>query len=420
MQALTEAFKVFNETTRNLERAHRELQRRVQQVDAELEKKNVELATANRELQAKIAELDRTQSYLSNLIDSMSSGLIGVDQQGMVTKTNRATRELTGWEDVDVLGRHWEEMFAPASRESLRSDPRGQTTWQDVEVDLLGRDEKQIPVRASSAPVVDEYGETQGLIVTFIDLSNVRLLEERVRRADRLAALGELAAGVAHELRNPLTTLRGFVQILPEEHGDPEFVQDFSTNVLREIDRLTGLTEDLLTLARPPRLNYEQVDAAELIEEILVFLDGKFTGKNLRLEKKFGNNTVAIPMDRDRVKQVLLNLLLNAIDACAEEGTISVRLGVRKEELNEKGGEEPFAVIEIGDTGCGIAREDLDRLFDPFFTTKDHGTGLGLAVSHRIVEEHRGFLRAESQLGQGTTFTLWLPLKADYKVELVR
>lgn len=409
VRTLAEAFTLFNETTQRLEKAHRELEKRVQQVDAELERKNRELAQANRDLQAKIAELDRMRSYLNNLIDSMGSGLVSMDCEGRITTFNKAAQQLTGWDEAKVLGGQWGSLVAPDNRGDLAAFIESRTPEHNLDLHLLDRQGKKIPVRGTTAPILDENGEPLGVILTFIDQSSVRLLEERVRRAGRLAALGELAAGVAHEMRNPLTTIRGFIQIYPDESGDPEFRKEFGANVLREIDRLTKLTEDLLNLAKPIDMNPEPVDGGELLQEVASFLGEKLERNRVDSVVEIPSPSLIVPMDRDRIKQVLLNLVFNALEAMPGGGRLRLALRSVQERLESGAREDRFALFEVADTGQGIPPEDQERVFDPFYTTKHSGTGLGLAVSHRIVEEHRGFLRVESAVGRGTTFSLLLP-----------
>ncbi len=413
IQKLSEAFALFSETTQKLEIAHRELERRVQLVDAELERKNRELARANQDLQAKIAELDRMRAYLDNLIDSMGSGLICIDRQGRVTTMNRAAQQLTGWREEQVRDKNWQPLIAPESREAAGSLVVGLAVRQNVDLALLGKAGNRIPVRGTTAPIVDENGDPQGMILSFIDQSNVRLLEERVRRSGRLAALGELAAGMAHEMRNPLATIRGFIQIFPDESGDPEFRREFSVNVLREIDRLTRLTDDLLNLAKPSGMVLQPVDGGQLLAEVHLFLKEKLQKHGIETRLDLPKAPLNIPMDRNRIKQVLLNLILNAIEAMPSGGRLGLSLRPGREHLESSDREDPFAVYEVADSGIGIPADKLERIFDPFFTTKDSGTGLGLSVSHQIVEEHRGFLRVESAPGRGATFSLLLPLSRD-------
>jgi PAS domain S-box-containing protein len=417
LQTLTEAFRIFNETTQQLEKAHRELEKRVQQVDAELERKNRQLAGTNNELQIKISELDRMRRYLNNLIDSMGSGLICIDENGRMTAFNRAAQQLTGWSEAEALSRDWKDKVSDESRQMLQSIFQEKNVRQNLDFYLLARSGDRVAVRGTTAPIVDENDCFQGTILTFIDQSGVKLLEERVRRAGRLAALGELAAGVAHEMRNPLTTIRGFIQIFPSESEDPEFRKEFASNVLREIDRLKKLTDDLLNLARPTHLELQATDARRLLEESTAFIAESSRERGVELQVEVPDRPVLVAMDRDRIKQVLLNLLINAVEAMPEGGRL--KAGVKKSRVRLDSGdrEDPYIVFSVQDTGGGIPKSQLERLFDPFFTTKEMGTGLGLAVSYRIAEEHDGFLQVESEVGQGSTFRLLLPVNQDSRIK---
>ena len=226
-----------------------------------------------------------------------------------------------------------------------------------------------------------------------------------------MTALGELAAGVAHEMRNPLTTVRGYLQILPSMKNNPEFLEEFTANVIREIDRLASLTDDMLDMAKPISHDLETYDLSDVACEVIRFLEDRFETAGVRVDIHRESQGGPVQIDRDRLKQVFINLLLNATEALQPSGgNIEVRLSRSSERLAR--GEEirPFAVCRIKDDGPGIPADRLDRLFDPFFTTKPHGTGLGLAVSNRIVEEHGGFLRVESEEGQGAEFSLFLPI----------
>jgi signal transduction histidine kinase len=235
-------------------------------------------------------------------------------------------------------------------------------------------------------------------------------LEEKVRRANRLTALGELAAGVAHEMRNPLATMRGFLQLLPSEYEDPEFREECSTRLIREIDRLARLTESLLELSRPIRPDEMQMDLAELVNEVLNEQKEGLLTENVEVQSTL-SQVPLLPLDRDRIKQVLLNLVLNARQAMHHEPKI---LEIELKTCQEPWGNEDtlslLATLSVRDNGKGIESRHLDNIFDPFFTTRDEGTGLGLALCHRIVEDHGGVIRVSSNPGKGSSFTLYFPI----------
>ena len=230
-----------------------------------------------------------------------------------------------------------------------------------------------------------------------------------IRRADRLASLGTLIASLAHEIRNPLVSIKTFTQLLPERIEDEEFRNYFLKVASGEIDRLTGLINELLGFARPsePRLEGEDINA--LIDKMEVLVATEARKKDVTLHKKYAENLPQVRIDAEQIKQVLLNILLNAIQAIRGEGKIWIETRVVQVPLVEK--PEPFIQIEVRDTGAGIPQENLERIFDPFFSTRPEGSGLGLAISHQIIHDHRGFITVESEVGKGSSFKIHLPLK---------
>jgi signal transduction histidine kinase len=408
-QLLSRHFEVFNETTNKLVAAHQVLQRYIQALMSELELKNQELERVNRELATKVDETERVREFLDRVIDSMHTGLVAVDQYCRLTRMNRAARLMLGW--GDTLPEKFDGLLAEGVQNPILMVQDSDSESREGEIRLCTASSETVLVRYSAVPIRqdihnDESGD--GFLFMFEDLSRLVLLEEKVRRSDRLAALGELAAGVAHETRNPLATIRGFLQLLPSEYEDPDFRQECSTRVIGEIDRLARLTDDLLELARPIRPEQCETDLHELIGEVLDELGELFSQNGVAREQSLVSIPL-LPLDRDRIKQVLLNLVINAVQAMPQGGQLKVRLLECEEEWEEKGETRPWVCLEIEDSGSGIESRYLDRIFDPFFTTKDHGTGLGLALCHRIIEEHGGVIRVASTPGKGTTFRLYFP-----------
>jgi signal transduction histidine kinase len=246
-----------------------------------------------------------------------------------------------------------------------------------------------------------------------IALENARLYEnlkqsqDTLRRADRLSSLGLLTAGLAHEIRNPLVAIRTFTQLLPERYNDAEFREGFQGLALKEVDRICGLINDLLSFARPSRPNVAEENMNDVVDGIARILETEAKEKGVEIARDFGFNLPKVWIDREQMKQVFMNLILNAIQAMREGGSIfiSTRL-ISKDEAGRSG---QFVQVEIRDTGIGIPAENLDHIFDPFFTSKDEGSGLGLSISHQIVQEHGGYVTVESKVGVGTTFFINLP-----------
>ena len=238
-----------------------------------------------------------------------------------------------------------------------------------------------------------------------------RRMEDQASRKNRLVELGTIAAGVAHEIRNPLASIKTFAQLMPERMDDPEFKNEFSKLVLKDVDRITKVIESMLAFARPAQVTIGEYPANELVEEAILLVQPRLKSKRIELTREFHGNTV-INVDKHQILQVLVNLLSNAADALHEQGKIRVATGVSQRNLAGDGsGSQNYAVIEVSDNGPGIPSSVRGRLFDPFFTTKKEGTGLGLSISQKIARDHGGAITVSSVEGKGTSFQVNLPLK---------
>jgi len=237
-----------------------------------------------------------------------------------------------------------------------------------------------------------------------------RRMEEEILRKNKLTELGTIAAGVAHEIRNPLASIKTFAQLLPSKSDDPEFRNEFSKLVVKDVERITKVVETMLAFARPSEVKVANYSAAELVEEAVLLVQPRLKSKSIELTKQFHEQPV-LRVDKQQILQVLVNLLNNAVDALPEHGKIRVATGVRTMEDAEEGnGSQRSGVIEVADNGPGMAAAIRNRLFDPFFTTKREGTGLGLSISQKIVRDHGGIITVSSIEGKGTTFQVNLPL----------
>ncbi len=236
---------------------------------------------------------------------------------------------------------------------------------------------------------------------------NLKQSQDTLRRADRLSSLGLLTAGLAHEIRNPLVAIRTFTQLLPERYDDAEFREGFQGLALKEVDRICGLITDLLSFARPSKPNVAPEDMSDVVEGIARILETQAKEKGVEIVRDFGANLPKVWIDREQMKQVFMNLILNAIQAMKDGGSIVV--STRVYSRSQTGENAQFVQVEIRDSGIGIPEENLEHIFDPFFTNKDEGSGLGLSISHQIVQEHGGYITVESKLGKGTAFFINLP-----------
>jgi signal transduction histidine kinase len=245
----------------------------------------------------------------------------------------------------------------------------------------------------------------------------------QIRRSDRLASLGTLSAGMAHEIKNPLVSIKTFAQLLPERYHDSDFRETFSNLIVHEIDRIDSLVNQLLRFARPAKPLLRPMHVHEVLEKTLLLVQHRLYQKEIKLTRSWDAEVDTTRADADQLEQVFLNFFLNAMDAMKRGGELTVGTQIRSgdplvSQLSAEGEDmQEVLCISIRDTGDGIRAEDIPHVFDPFFTTKDYGTGLGLSVVHGIIEEHGGQIEVESELSKGTAFHIFLPLvRFDQKV----
>jgi two-component system sensor histidine kinase PilS (NtrC family) len=360
-------------------------------------------------------QLNRALFDTETILENLSSGLATIDAGGQLRHWNRAASEILGIPAGAVRGRHYVdvfregfEAFSSRFRETLEQGVEGTR----YEVMVRKADGRAVALGMSTSLLLGSSGERRGMIALFQDLSEVKALEEKIRRGETLAAIGQLSAGIAHEIRNCLNPISGSVEVLQRElevEGENARLLDL---IVRESERLDRFIKELLDYARERPLRTEAVDAAALAGESVELArrhPSATPAKRLAFEPS--GTPTWIQADLDQMKQVLTNLLINALEAIEGEGTVSV--AVRQDRRAPHGWGRPQgsprAVLEIVDTGTGIPAQDLEHVFDPFFSTKQGGTGLGLAIASRIVERHGGHLEVESRVGVGTTMRLWLP-----------
>lgn len=336
------------------------------------------------------------RSLTENILSSIADGVVAVDRKGLVTAINPAAEALYGTTAEKALGRPYRDLCTAGRIQSvlLETLETGQT---HIAVTLdLERDGEELKVDASSSVLRDGDGTPIGAVVVLKDVSERDRLMVQVMRADRLAGLGELTAGIAHEIRNPLTSIRGFLQYLEDCETLEEWRQ-YGPLIIRQVDSLNHIVGELLAFGRPrpPRIDEIRVD--DLIREMAFLARGK---SSAHIELELDDGLPTIFGDREALKQAILNLLINAIQAVAEGGTIR---------LTASADGEGWVIIRVVDDGIGIEPENIDKVFDPFFSTKASGTGLGLAMVHRIVDAHHGTITLSSRPGQGTTVEIRLP-----------
>jgi len=360
-----------------------------------------------RQLRTKADELERMRQFSENILESLNDGLAVLDQDGRVVRWNRPMEELYGVRHEDVVGRALDQVFDSQIVRMLGATPSGRAegaAYYRVPMTTRHDPPRRLLVNLGTTPLRDSSDEIVGSIVIIEDISTRVQLEEQLQISEKMASLGLLAAGVAHEVNTPLTGISSYTQMLLEKAA-PE---DPATKVLEKIERQTfraaKIVNGLLNLARPAQVDSGPCDVNAVINDVLSLLEHQFRTGSIQVRKELAAAPPLVQGIEHKLQQVFLNLFLNARDAMPSGGWLTI---VTRADHNG-------AVIEVGDTGSGIPEEALSRIYDPFFTTKEigKGTGLGLSITYGIVQEHGGTIACDSHVGQGTRFTIRFPLAA--------
>jgi two-component system sensor histidine kinase PilS (NtrC family) len=376
-----------------------------------------ELRRTGEALRQRTDDLRQLADLHQRTVESLMSGLLTTDTAGRITSFNPEAERITGLPSGEVLGRDVEEVL-PGIGEVMETGLCGGKGSTRTRITYTNAPGRELYLGLGAYILRDESRGPRGRVVIFQDVTEVVAMEEELRRSERLAAIGELSASIAHEIRNPLAAISGSIQLLQREAGRLEGAEA-STRlmqiVVRETDRLNALITDFLEFARPAPLKIEPVELSGLVEEMLVMFQAALPeGVRVRVDVP---NGLAVWGDASHLRQALWNLALNGVQAMPEGGVLRVSAapvespapqepwdGNRNEERDEG-----WVEVTVQDQGTGISEESLERVFDPFFTTKPEGSGLGLSTVHRSVEEHGGSLRLESSEEEGTVVRLRLP-----------
>lgn len=406
-EALKRAFALFSEETARLEQDFVQLKDHFKGVNEELE-------SANARLLQKVRELDVTTNYMKNILANMSQGLLFINLAGTVTTFNHAAETILGQKAMEVLFQLYKEnfpddLFGFSMQETLTKHhvphspiliTRGKgPEAQEIEVDarfVLKQKELAAPTTR------DEHLDyTEGLIILFKDITEIQRLRRQAERNDRLKELGEMAASVAHEIRNPLGGIKGFASLLQRDLKDQPHLQQMASYIVEGTENLNRLVTNVLNYARPIHLHPETVDLVPWMLDLLysVRMDSKLS-QNVTYALNVDTDSLIVKVDPYLLRSVVLNLVVNAVQAMPEGG--SVDFSLRKEGSD--------AVVEVADSGVGIPEENLEKIFDPFYTTKPEGNGFGLTEALKIVQAHSGAIEVRSQVEKGTIFTVKIPL----------
>ena len=369
---------------------------------ADARRLSVQLEEAYRVLEERAIQLVNIQDYTQAILRSITSAVMTVGPDGSVATANPAAERMMGIPEEEMVPRRLSILFKDDGGldANLSRILEGRVPRLATDTRAITRDGSVLHAQVAMSRMRDVDGRVLGAVVTFEDVSEVKALTDQLIRADRLAAMGELTAGVAHEVRNPLGIIRASVQLVEDARGDSKRINEATGIIKQEIDRLDRVIKALLDFGRPSEPTLRPTNVEDVVSDVVMFTR-RFAGQaSVELETEFASGLPLVSADADQLKQVLVNLVSNAVQAMEPKGgAITVRVW----------DDDGFVFMSIRDTGPGIPPEDLRRVFDPFYSTRDDGTGLGLTIVHRIIDQHGGRIEVESELGVGTTFTVALP-----------
>lgn len=363
-------------------------------------------------LYKELEALTALASYTDNILRSIAAGVLTLDREGRVLTWNKAAEDITKIQAQDVAGLHFSEVI-----ERLDISPSDRTrTFDAIErvletgakylgykLEYHGMDGDVAFINMNIAQLRDHVGEMLGLVIIFEDVTREIKMENEMRRISELAAIGQLAASIAHELRNPLSSIKGAAQYIRKEYEDHVLMCEFLDIIIEEVNVLNKITTEFLDFARPTRFNLKETDVNDVLFRLLQFMQMDISKSGVQVDQRLAYDVPRVIADDKQLEQVFRNIILNALQAMPEGGKLSIASS-----------SEPDGVtVTLSDTGSGMSEEQMKQIFVPFFTTKTKGTGLGLSIVQKIVENHGGRVGVNSKVGQGTAFRIYLPLCGD-------
>jgi two-component system nitrogen regulation sensor histidine kinase GlnL len=349
------------------------------------------------------------------ILENIDRAVIAFNQAGRITLFNPAAEALMKCSSRQMIAQHYQELFK--GQKTLLylikvALEEGRSITDDEGLYLQRSNAAPLPVNAYAAPIFANVGNQDGAVMILRDLSQIRELEGTLRRADRLSILGTLAAGLAHEIKNPLGGIKGAAQLLSMELGEESSLRDYTQIMIKEVERINFIIEELMDLGNPRPPEIDDVDLTKVLNDIILLQREAVRSQNIKFILKLDPSIPPIQGDEDLLTRLFLNLIKNAGEAISHSGEVSVETRIASNYHITSPGKRPSPMVDITirDTGCGIAPEEMDRIFTPYFTTKSKGSGLGLAISQKIIEDHHGLLKIESSPEKGTSIIISLPL----------
>jgi two-component system sensor histidine kinase HydH len=346
------------------------------------------------------ASLSRIKAFSDNVVENMPIGLIALDDHQRIAAFNNTAESVLEISFQDVIGKKADKILPPEFCAELNCHEI-QDPFIEKEINCSVSEGKKVPLEIGVSLLQDENNTRLGHIILFKDMTEFRALRREIETSRRLASVGRLAAGVAHEIRNPLSSIKGFATYFKERYQAMPEDQQNADIMIQEVNRLNRVVSQLLEFSRPVTVSHERTSLKDLLDDSLKLIERQAKEKKINVHMPNSDETRDVFIDADRIKQVLLNLYLNAIEAMPTGGELRVDFS----EYGESGGLE----IQISDSGQGIENKDLPKIFDPYYSTKSSGTGLGLAIAYNIIEAMGGKIGVKSQPDQGTTFFIIIP-----------
>ena len=379
-----------------------------------------ELKKKRKELIQKQVDYNQLEIFNQNIVQSLDSGLLTIDVEGKINFLNRTAGKILNRKEEELKKLSIYDLFPKIDKvidEMKRKASAFPPDYQRYETILTHDKDRKIYLGFSISPLTGPEGSWIGYTLIFQDITKFKEMEEQMKRFDKMAAIGSLAAGMAHEIRNPLASLSGSIQMLKSELPLDQYQQHLMEIILRESERLNALITDFLLFAQPPQTHRMPWEMGKIIDETIdLFNHSPSFHDGIHIKRHGLNENIQILIDPDQMKQVFWNLFINAAQAISDGGEIDIQLEKRGETFwgtglplqSQKRGKE-WITIRIADSGNGIDPQEKERIFEPFYTTKEGGTGLGLSIVHKIIENHNGMIKVESEVGKGSAFTIFLP-----------
>ncbi len=401
LKTLRSAFESFNETTRHLQESYEKLQRQIETLNLELENKNIEL-------KQNLKEKEEVKNYLHYILESLTTGVIVVDHNGKITTFNQAAETITSLASNKCVSNYLVDTIDNEIIINIVNQMQnGKTLTLSEEIQWITNN-NQKKIRLTASPLKNPQGHPIGTVLILQDITQLKQFEEEAQRNDRLRAMGEMAAGIAHEIRNPLGGIELFASMLQKDLNKDNDKRPLTEHIISGVKNMDRIISSLLLFAKSPEPSRQQCDINQLLEDIFKSSTQLRIPKNIKTQFNFKESKLLATGDRGLLEQVFLNFIRNAIQAMPQGGELNIQTE-KKASSVDSFYHRHYIAITFSDTGIGISSKDQKNIFNPFFSTKDKGTGLGLAIAHNIVKAHQGTIDLESCEGQGATFTVKIP-----------